>query len=119
MSQANKIDKISEDIIELKVISAQQNVILERLTESVEHHVKRSDTLEDLYAMLREEQLKLKSEHDLTKALLEANIAAQEAKANAKTNLLWNTIKTVFLTLCGVGTFLLALHELGILEKLL
>lgn len=115
----SKLDKISEDIVELKVISGRQSEILERLTESVEHHVKRSDTLEDLYAMLREEQLKLKSEQELTKQLLAANIAAQEARANEKANLITNTLNTIFYTLSAVGAVLLALHEFGVFEKLL
>ncbi len=112
-----KLDRISEDVIELKIIGAKQSVILERLTESVELHVKRSDALEDLYAMVREEQIKIKAEHDLTKTLLEANIAAQEVRINEKSNLMWNTISTTFYTLSALGAVLLALHELGFLEK--
>ncbi len=117
MSQ-NKIDKIADDIVDLKITAAKQNEILERLTDSVEYHIKRTDALEDLHAIIKEEMIHAQSEQKLTKALLESMIKSQEARATAKTNLLKNTISTAMATLGVVGAVLLALHELGILQKL-
>lgn len=42
----SKLDKIAEDITDIKVTSAKQEVNLENLTEQVRIHVKRTDLLE-------------------------------------------------------------------------
>lgn len=117
----NKIDKISDDISELRMLVAKQefsissiNSTLDRLTESVIVHVKRSDAIQDLVGLLKEELSRLNSEHTLTKALLEAKIDAEKVSSQN----MWDTLKTVLYTLSSVGAVLLALHELGVLDKL-
>lgn len=114
----NKLDRIIDTITELKMSSVKHNEILEKLTESVEYHIKRTDALEDLHAIMKEEIIRIRSENELTKRLLEANIKSQEDRHKAKSDLMWNTFKTIFYTLSVVGTVLLALHKLGIFEKL-
>ena len=115
----DKIDKIYDDLTELKISSVKQNEILERLTESVEYHIKRTDALEDLHAILKEDMIRARAEHELTKTLLTANIQSQKDKATHKNELLTKTLTTILSTLIAVGGFLLALHELGILKKLI
>jgi hypothetical protein len=48
------LEKISDDIVEIKVTLAKQN-------ESLAHHVKRTDLLEDKVDILREEVSKARS----------------------------------------------------------
>lgn len=92
----DKIDKLAEAINEVNITMARQEVHLknntdhlDRLTSSVEEHVKRSDNT------------------DKAVALLQANLE------NKKDN-----DKLVLTVLAAVGAVLLALKELGILDKL-
>lgn len=91
-----KLDKIRDDVVELKVTSARQDEslqriteILDRLTSSVEEHVKRSDNTDKMVALLQAE-LEHKKQND----------------------------KTVLTVLAAVGAVFLALKQLGILDKL-
>ncbi len=93
----DKIDNIREDITDLKVIAArldenlkQNNEILDRLTSSVEEHVKRSDNLEQM-VLLDKQALQNKIDSD----------------------------KLIWTVLCAVGVIFLALKELGIFDKLI
>ena len=91
-----KIDNIREDITDLKVVLARQGEILKqnteilsRLTDSVEEHVKRSDTLEQIL-QLDKQDLQNKKDAD----------------------------KLIWTVLCAVGVIFLSLKELGIFDKL-
>ncbi len=106
----DKVDKIAEDVNDLKVGMAKLDVsyektndILERITESVEYHIKRSDKLEELVALIKEEHIQLKNNQDST-----------EKKIETKTD----SIKLVMYVLATVGAIFLGLNELGILKKL-
>lgn len=106
----DKVDKIAEDVGDLKVAVAKldisyekTNEILERITESVEYHIKRSDKLEELVALIKEEHIQLKNNQDAT-----------EQKIESKTD----SIKLVMYVLATVGAIFLGLNELGILKKL-
>lgn len=91
-----KIDKLAEAINEINVTMARQEVNLknntdhlDRLTGSVEEHVKRSDNT------------------DKAVALLQANLENKK-----------DTDKMILTVLTAVGAVLLALKELGIFDKL-
>lgn len=119
-------NKISEDIAELKMLITKQEfsistimATLDRLTDSVVMHVKRSDAIESLVKMLTEELGNLRTEHDLARTLLVARIDAEKVSTDNKSELLWTVLRTVLYTLSSVGAVLLALHELGILDKIL
>jgi hypothetical protein len=106
----DKVDKIVEDVGDLKVAVAKLDVshdktnsILERITDSVEYHIKRSDKLEELVALIKEEHIQLKNNQDAT-----------EKKIEAKTE----SIKLVMYVLATVGAIFLGLNELGIIQKL-
>lgn len=96
MSTLEKIDNIKDDITDLKVILARldENLkknteILDRLTASVEEHVKRSDSLEQM-VLLDKQDLQNKKDSD----------------------------KLIWTVLCAVGVVLLALEKLGVFNKL-
>lgn len=122
---ADKLDKIAEGIDELTTIVMRQeyeikaiNEHLDRLADSVITHVKRSDAIQDLVVILKDQLSDLKVEHNLTKTLLESRIDSEKVSSDNKNQLLWNTVKTVIGTLSSIGAILLALHELGILNKI-
>lgn len=98
-----KLDDIVEDISEMKVNVAKIEInherttdILDRLTSSVEHHIKRTDELQDLV-------IELKLQQELTKADLQKKKELD---------------RMILYTLGAVGTILLAFKELGLLDKL-
>lgn len=96
MSILNKIDNIKGDITDIKVSLARldenlkkSNEIQDRLVASVEEHVKRSETLEQML-ILDKQALQNKKDAD----------------------------KLIWLVLCAVGVIFLALKELGVFNKL-
>lgn len=116
---------MKKDLNEMKVLVATQEAHLGHLTELVELikddlklHMKRSDTLENLYDLVKEEVAKLREEHNLTKQLLLSKIEAEQVKADNKSETLWTVLRTVFYTLSACGAVLLALKQLEILDKL-
>ncbi len=67
----DKIDKILDDVNDLKIVAARQEInmenitkILDRLTSSVEEHVKRSDNFEKSLALVSQD-LQNKKDRDL------------------------------------------------------
>lgn len=120
-----RLEKISDDIVELNLILVRQeysiktiNETLDRLADSVISHVKRSDAIQDLVVILKDQLGDLKVEHSLTKTLLETRIEAEKVSVDNKNELLLTTLRTIFYTLSSVGAIFLALHELGILNKI-
>lgn len=106
----NKVDKIAEDVGDVKIAVAKLEVshdktndILERITESVEYHIKRSDKLEDLVASTNTEFISLRQQQLL-----------MEERLNNKSD----SVKLVMYVLAAVGAIVLGLNELGILQKL-
>lgn len=98
-----KIDKLAEDIYEIKLnlIKFEHNYensnnILDRLTASVEHHIKRTDELQNL-------TLEMKLQTTLLKKDLDGSYLA---------------VKFVIGTVAALGSLTLFLKELGILDKL-
>ena len=96
MSQ-DKIDKILDDVTELKIVAVKQEInmelitkILDRLTLSVEEHVKRSDNFEKGLAFVGQD-LQNKKDRDLL----------------------------IVAVLGALGAVLLFLKEFGILDKFL
>lgn len=88
----DKLDQILEQVIELKVDMAETKVTLGRNTESLSEHMRRTSLLEEKleldFAKVDEELKPIKSHVSLVNA--------------------------VFLTLCALGSILLALKELQI-----
>lgn len=100
----SKIDNIVEDVNEVKIAITkleggyERSVeILDRLTSSVEHHIKRTDELQNIVI---DSTLKL--------ALVEQRIEDDKARS-----------KLIYMVLAVVGTIILGLKQLGILDKLL
>lgn len=121
-----KIDEIKDSIHDIKkeMVGLNYNYdrcmeILERLTVSVEHHIKRTDEIQDMVVALKEqnsqtsqtnalETEKMKNEQNLKIAALSADLA------NKKDN-----DRNIWIVLVAVGGFILGLKQLGILDKLL
>lgn len=85
----NKIDRISEDMTDVKVILARQE-------ENISHHIKRTDLLEENVELLRDEMRK-----DLS-----------PIKRHVQ------TVNNLLLFIGAAGGIILFLNELGILKKL-
>lgn len=99
----SKIDNIVEDVNEVKIAITKLEgsydrsmQILDRLTVSVEHHIKRTDVLQDMLGALNLEQ-----------ALTKQKIENEKSKN-----------KLIYVVLAFVGTVILGLKQLGILDKL-
>lgn len=110
-----KINQLIDDVTELKILIAKQeinsdrqNEILDRLTSSVEHHIERTDKLEELVSLLREEAIKnvasIKSEVHSDLIPIKSHIAFIKGAAYA---------------LGVIGAIILGLNQLGILSKIL
>ncbi len=112
MSIDIKLEKIAEDIGDIKVTIAKQEVILGGLAKSVEHHIKRTDTLQDLVTSVR-------NDHDLFKNQSDLQNQINQERTSYKTKYIWTVLKTILATLSATGATLLALHELGILDNLI
>lgn len=100
----DKIDDIQQDITEIRIALVKHEAnydkavnILDRLTSSVEHHIERTDKLQELVQTLKNDQL---------------TIAAKLEKKKSNDQMIW-------MTLVAVGTIIIGLKELGILDKLL
>lgn len=59
MDSDNKLDKISNDINDIKLSLVKMDMTLERNTESLEMHIKRTDLLEQKVEVLKNEVLPL------------------------------------------------------------
>lgn len=98
-----KIDSIVEDVNEVKITitklesSYERSMhILDRLTDSVEHHIRRTDELQDMMN-------KFNTQQELFKQKLEDDKSRH---------------KLIYVVLGVVGTIILGLKQLGILDKL-
>lgn len=121
----DSLENIKDDINSLKLIVTKQESnldnlarIMEDMKDDLKTHIRRSDALEGLFGLLKEEQSRLREEHNLAKHLLVSKIENEQAKSEAKTEALWTVLKTVFYTLASVGTVILALEQLKVLDKL-
>ena len=56
-----KLDKIQEDVSEIKIESALQSVQIDKNTKDLEHHIKRSDLLEDSLNIHKADDIRHKS----------------------------------------------------------
>jgi hypothetical protein len=112
MSVDLKLEKISEDIGEIKVTIAKQEIILGGLAKSVDHHIKRTDVLQELVTSV-------KNDHDLFKNQSALQNQINQERTSYKTKYIWTVLKTILATLSAAGATLLALHELGILQNLI
>ena len=99
----SKIDNIVEDVHEVKIALtklegdyARSMQILDRLTDSVEHHIRRTDQLQELLGKFNTDQQLL-------------NQKIEDSKARNK---------LIYMVLGVVGTIILGLKQLGILDKL-
>ena len=100
-------DSITESITEIKINQAKHeasqdrmNEILAKLTISVEYHIQRSDNLEELVNLYKKEN--------------DQNLATELAPIKSYIAF----IKGCTTTLAIVGALTLALHQMGILQKL-
>lgn len=103
-----KFAKLAEDIVELKVTVAKQEVnlenqskILDRLTDSVELHIRRTAALEDLVEIVR-------SEID---SKIETEIKPIKTHIHFVKGAIWAA--GIIITVIG------ALYKVGILQKLM
>lgn len=109
-----KINQLIDDVTELKILIAKQeinsdrqNEILDRLTSSVEHHIERTDKLEELVSLLREEAIK--------------NVASIKSEVHSDLIPIKNHIafiKGAAYAIGVVGAIILGLNQLGILGKI-
>lgn len=78
----NKIDKIAEDVSDIKVGQAKLGIYVERNTKSLEEHMRRTDVLEELH---RDNQARIQKLEEPKKAwkLVLAQIIKLGATASA------------------------------------
>lgn len=118
MSTEQKLDKLAEDLTEMKIAFVKQEAnyekaveILERLSASVVEHIRRTDALEAVVELSKHEQSvdleKLKTDNQMKLMALQAELDKKK-----------ETDKMIWIVLTAVGGFTLALNELGILQKL-
>ena len=112
MSIDLKIEKIAEDVNDIKVTMVKQELNLANLTKSVEHHIKRTDDLQILVTSV-------KNDHDTFKHYSELQDKVNNERTSYKTKAIWLVLKTILTTLTTAGALILALHELGILDNLI
>ena len=112
MSIDLKIEKIAEDVNDIKITMVKQEANLSNLTKSVEHHIKRTDDLQELVTSV-------KNDHDTFKHYSKLQDKLSEERTTYKTKAIWLVLKTILATLTSAGATLLALHELGVLDNLL
>lgn len=78
----DKLDKIAEDVSEIKVGQAKHEIYLERNTKSLEEHMRRTDVLEELH---RDNQSRIERLEEPKKAwkLVLAQVVKLGASASA------------------------------------
>lgn len=108
MASDSQLRDMMETILDIKVAQVKQesnldrqNDILEKLTKSVEYHIMRCDKLEELVELYKKD-----SDDKLVNEL-----------APIKSHI--SFLKGAAWTCAGIGTILVTLHEMGILQKLL
>lgn len=108
MDNKDLATKIFEGLIEIKVTLARHEALHERNTASLEHHVKRTDLAEDNIRLLQDHDAAFREE--LTSKISEElkPIKAHIAFVNGA---IW--------ALGIAGAIIIALHQLGIIQKLL
>lgn len=107
MSIDKKLDDLNEAIVEIKITQTKQeahlnrlNDLLSELNKSVDYHIKRSDTLEELVQAFK----------------ADTDTKIHEELAPIKSHITF--VKAAMWTLGLVGAFIMALHQLGILQRL-
>jgi uncharacterized coiled-coil protein SlyX len=102
-----KLDDLNDKIFDIKITQTKQEVHLARLNDllselnkSVDYHIKRSDTLEELVQAFKED----------TDAVIKKELAPINSHITLVKGAMW--------TLGIVGTLIMALHQLGILQRL-
>lgn len=102
-----KLDLVVQDVNDIKLSQVRHesqqdrmNEILGKLTESVEYHIKRTDTLEELVSLYKSD-----SDANLTKEL-------EPIKSHI------NVLKGITYAVTAVGAIVMALYQMGILQKL-
>lgn len=103
----NKIDKILEDLNEVKVVQARHTVLHEKNTEDLEKHILRTNLAEERIEMLTQADAELKNEILQEISPIKSHVHAVNVG-----------IRVLIWTLTAVGAILLGLNELGILGKL-
>ncbi|NDE09874.1 MAG: hypothetical protein EBZ95_04820 [Chitinophagia bacterium] len=103
----SKLDKIIEDLNEVKIVQARHTVLHEKNTEDLERHILRTNIAEQRIELLT------KSDVELKEKLIE-EIAPIQSHVHA-VNI---GIKVLVWTLTAIGAILLGLKQLGILDKL-
>lgn len=93
MENSNKLEKILEQLSDIKVVLERHTVLHEKNTDDLAEHIRRTDLLE---TKLEEELGPIKSH--VTKVDI--------------------TIKVIGIAAATLGAILMGLHELGILKKL-
>lgn len=101
------LEKLAEDVVELKISSKETEMtlkynteILGELKDSVVEHVARSNRLEDMMGLVRKE------------------VAISEAKVQAHIKMVVVVTKVVAYTLTAVCGLILGLYQMGIITKL-
>lgn len=103
----NKIDKILEDLSEVKIVQAKHTILHEKNTQDLERHILRTDLAEARIEMLTKADVELKEELLVEISPIKSHVHAVDAG-----------IKVLIWTLTAIGAIVLGLKQLGILEKL-
>lgn len=103
----SKLDKILEDLTDIKVVLTRHEAYHEANTRSLEEHILRTKQNELLIERLRQEDLDL-----------EKSIEAKIDPINQHVVRVETAVKVVGITLTVIGAIIMGLYSLGILQKI-
>lgn len=106
------------DVGDIKVTVAKQEANLGALGKSVDYHIKRSDSLEEMVITIKADHAIFKKKIELNEVIKNADNKNVELKHEMRRKHIIVVLKTVLSTLSAVGATILALHELGLFKYL-
>lgn len=107
MDDSNKFDKVSEGLVEIKMILNRHEIYHEINTKNLEEHMLRTKQNETLIEILREDDRKI----------LES-IKIQLTPVNKHIIKVETAVKVIGIMLTVTGALIMGLYSLGILQKL-
>ncbi len=103
----DKLNKVLEDLTDIKIILTRHEVYHEANTKSLEEHILRTKQNEILIERLREEDLQI-----------EKSIEAKIDPIIRHVDMVNITVKVLGITLTALGAIIMGLYSMGILQKL-
>ena len=103
----DKLNKVLEDLTDIKIILTRHEIFHEANTKNLETHIKRTNLAEQRIEMLHEADLELKE-----------NIESKLEPIKRHVDMVNITVKVLGITLTALGAIIMGLYSMGILQKL-